>query len=78
VRVAGGKPVVITEANVIHTDADILASGNPSRPEQISAWLFSLTADVQGIAFFIADGAAFWPDFTLTPDQGAQILAAIT
>lgn len=77
VAVAGGRPVVNTEANAIHTDAAILASGNPSRPEQIIAWLHTLTAEVQGVAFFIANGEAFWPDFPLIPAQGEEILAAI-
>ena len=74
VRVAYGKLVAITEANVNHTDEAILASGNASQPAQIIQWLVSLRTDVDSVGY----DTEFWHDVAQTPEQGAQILAAIT
>lgn len=67
-RVAGGKPVWITEAN-----------SNPTNPAQIAAWLGSLDSGIAGVTFFISDsglGHPGFPEYVITVDQAGAIRAA--
>jgi hypothetical protein len=72
-QVAGAKPCIVTEFNVVQTNCPI---DWPDRNTQAAAWLRQAEADgVHAAMLYIADAAPDWSSFDLGPEAATDILA---